>query len=157
MLESHYYEGKIEAGCDEAGRGCLAGSVYAAAVILPEDYQNELLNDSKQLSEKRRYQLREIIQQMPRQVKKAQVLGALTAMVGGAAGKPGVVGTGLLTASHTSTTSVLANVARLNPYRRHNMIKVNQLLNKNRIFVPDEDFDFVYEFLCQHCPKAMLR
>ena len=62
MLKSHYYEGKIEAGCDEAGRGCLAGSVYAAAVILPEDYQNELLNDSKQLTEKKRYQLREIIQ-----------------------------------------------------------------------------------------------
>jgi len=62
MLASHYYEGKIEAGCDEAGRGCLAGSVYAAAVILPPDYQNELLNDSKQLTEKRRYQLREIIQ-----------------------------------------------------------------------------------------------
>ena len=62
MLASHYYEGKIEAGCDEAGRGCLAGSVYAAAVILPENYQNELLNDSKQLTEKRRYQLREIIQ-----------------------------------------------------------------------------------------------
>lgn len=62
MLASHYYEGKVEAGCDEAGRGCLAGSVYAATVILPEDYQNELLNDSKQLTEKRRYQLREIIQ-----------------------------------------------------------------------------------------------
>ena len=62
MLASHYYEGKIEAGCDEAGRGCLAGSVYAAAVILPPYYQNELLNDSKQLTEKRRYQLREIIQ-----------------------------------------------------------------------------------------------
>ena len=62
MLASHYYEGKIEAGCDEAGRGCLAGSVYAAAVILPDDYQNDLLNDSKQLTEKRRYQLREIIQ-----------------------------------------------------------------------------------------------
>jgi ribonuclease HII len=62
MLESHYYEGKIEAGCDEAGRGCLAGSVYAAAVILPEGYQNELLNDSKQLTERRRYQLREIIE-----------------------------------------------------------------------------------------------
>ena len=59
MLASHYYEGKIEAGCDEAGRGCLAGSVYAAAVILPEGYQNELLN---QLSEKKRYQLREIIE-----------------------------------------------------------------------------------------------
>ena len=62
MLASHYYEGKVEAGCDEAGRGCLAGSVYAAAVILPDDYQNELLNDSKQLTEKKRYQLREIIE-----------------------------------------------------------------------------------------------
>ena len=62
MLASHYYEGKVEAGCDEAGRGCLAGSVYAAAVILPSDYQNVLLNDSKQLTEKKRYQLREIIQ-----------------------------------------------------------------------------------------------
>ena len=62
MLQSHFYEGKVEAGCDEAGRGCLAGSVYAAAVILPEDYQNELLNDSKQLTEKKRYQLREIIE-----------------------------------------------------------------------------------------------
>ena len=49
MLASHYYEGKIEAGCDEAGRGCLAGSVYAAAVILPDGYQNELLNDSKHI------------------------------------------------------------------------------------------------------------
>lgn len=62
MLKNHFYEGKIEAGCDEAGRGCLAGSVYAAAVILPPDYQNELLNDSKQLTERRRYELRDIIQ-----------------------------------------------------------------------------------------------
>ena len=62
MLARHFYEGKIEAGCDEAGRGCLAGSVYAAAVILPDDYQNELLNDSKQLTEKRRYELREMIE-----------------------------------------------------------------------------------------------
>lgn len=62
MLKSHYYEGLIEAGCDEAGRGCLAGAVYAAAVILPENYQNDLLNDSKQLTEKRRYQLREQIE-----------------------------------------------------------------------------------------------
>ena len=62
MLKNNYYLGKIEAGCDEAGRGCLAGSVYAAAVILPDDYQNDLLNDSKQLTEKRRYQLREIIE-----------------------------------------------------------------------------------------------
>ena len=62
MLASHYYEGKIEAGCDEAGRGCLAGSVYAAAVILPDGYENHLLNDSKQLTEKRRYELRDIIE-----------------------------------------------------------------------------------------------
>ena len=62
MLKPYYYEGMTEAGCDEAGRGCLAGSVYAAAVILPPDYQNELLNDSKQLTERRRYQLRDIIQ-----------------------------------------------------------------------------------------------
>lgn len=62
MLANHFYDGKIEAGCDEAGRGCLAGSVYAAAVILPEGYENPLLNDSKQLTEKRRYELRDIIQ-----------------------------------------------------------------------------------------------
>ena len=62
MLESHYYKGLIEAGCDEAGRGCLAGSVYAAAVILPADYNNPELNDSKQLSASKRNQLREQIQ-----------------------------------------------------------------------------------------------
>lgn len=62
MLASHYYEGKIEAGCDEAGRGCLAGSVYAAAVIFPEDYQNDELNDSKQLTDHKRHQLRAIIE-----------------------------------------------------------------------------------------------
>lgn len=62
MLSTHYYSGKIEAGCDEAGRGCLAGSVYAAAVILPEGYDNPELDDSKKLSEKKRYALREQIQ-----------------------------------------------------------------------------------------------
>ncbi|MBR0048649.1 MAG: ribonuclease HII [Prevotella sp.] len=62
MLKSHYHEGLLEAGCDEAGRGCLAGSVYAAAVILPPDYENELLNDSKQLTEHRRYELRKVIE-----------------------------------------------------------------------------------------------
>ena len=62
MLLPYYYKDKTEAGCDEAGRGCLAGAVYAAAVILPPDYKNELLNDSKQLTERRRYQLREEIE-----------------------------------------------------------------------------------------------
>ena len=58
MLRSHYFTDLIEAGCDEAGRGCLAGSVFAAAVILPTDYENALLNDSKKLTEKQRYALR---------------------------------------------------------------------------------------------------
>lgn len=62
MLKNAYYINKVEAGCDEAGRGCLAGSVFAAAVILPPDYENELLNDSKQLSEKKRYLLRSMIE-----------------------------------------------------------------------------------------------
>ena len=94
-------------------------------------------------------------QMMPRQIEKAKVLGALTALVGSVAGKPGVMGAGVLAASRSTSTSVLANVARLVPRRRLHLIKVNQLLNKNRVFVPDEDFDFVYNFLCQHCPKAM--
>ena len=63
MLLSFYKQNVIEAGCDEAGRGCLAGSVFAAAVIFPSDYKNELLNDSKKMTEKQRYQLRPIIQQ----------------------------------------------------------------------------------------------
>ena len=62
MLKLYMQEGRIEAGCDEAGRGCLAGDVYAAAVILPEGFNNTLLNDSKQLSEAQRYQLREVIE-----------------------------------------------------------------------------------------------
>lgn len=62
MLRNFLNQGVVEAGCDEAGRGCLAGPVYAAAVILPENFTNELLNDSKQLTEAQRYALREIIE-----------------------------------------------------------------------------------------------
>ena len=62
MLKPYHTPNVIEAGCDEAGRGCLAGPVFAAAVILPADFHNELLNDSKQLTERRRYQLREVIE-----------------------------------------------------------------------------------------------
>ena len=93
-------------------------------------------------------------QQMPHQMKKAKVLGALTALAGAAAGKPGVVGSGILASSRSTSTSVLAHVKSIKARRRLNLIKVNQLLNKNRVFVPDEDFDFVYDFLCQHCPNA---
>lgn len=62
MLKPHYYEGLVEAGCDEAGRGCLAGSVFAAAVILPPDYHNDLLDDSKKLTARQREQLRAVVE-----------------------------------------------------------------------------------------------
>ena len=62
MLKPYLNPDTIEAGCDEAGRGCLAGPVYAAAVILPQGFDNKLLNDSKQLTEAQRYQLREVIE-----------------------------------------------------------------------------------------------
>lgn len=62
MLLSYHTKGLIEAGCDEAGRGCLAGPVVAGAVILPDDFSDNLLNDSKKLSDKQRYQLRPIIE-----------------------------------------------------------------------------------------------
>lgn len=62
MLKSSYHKGQIEAGCDEAGRGCLAGPVFAAAVILPMDFQHPLLDDSKKLTAKQRYELRPVIE-----------------------------------------------------------------------------------------------
>lgn len=63
QLQLFLKEGRVEAGCDEAGRGCLAGPVFAAAVILPSDFENGLLNDSKKLTEKQRYQLRPVIEE----------------------------------------------------------------------------------------------
>lgn len=62
MLKSYLHKNKIEAGLDEAGRGCLAGPVFAGAVILPQKFKHDLLNDSKKLSEKQRYTLRAVIE-----------------------------------------------------------------------------------------------
>lgn len=62
-LQLYLLKGRIEAGCDEAGRGCLAGPVFAAAVILPANFENDLLNDSKKLTDKQRYALRPIIEE----------------------------------------------------------------------------------------------
>ena len=86
MLLPCLNENLVEAGCDEAGRGCLAGAVYAAAVILPPDYKNELLNDSKKLTEKQRDQLRPIIEKealawavgvvTPQEIDKINILNA---------------------------------------------------------------------------------
>lgn len=63
MLQPYYQDNLLEAGCDEAGRGCLAGPVFAAAVILPKDFYHPVLNDSKQLTEKERYELRPVIEE----------------------------------------------------------------------------------------------
>ena len=86
MLLPYLNKNIIEAGCDEAGRGCLAGSVYAAAVILPPDFKNDLLNDSKQLTERQRYLLRETIERealawavgivTPQEIDKINILNA---------------------------------------------------------------------------------
>lgn len=62
MLQAYYQVELLEAGCDEAGRGCLAGPVFAAAVILPKDFYHPLLNDSKQVTEEHRYELRPLIE-----------------------------------------------------------------------------------------------
>ena len=92
--------------------------------------------------------------QLPRQVKKAEVIGLITALVGVMAKNPTTVGTGILAASKTKSTSVFANVRRVKARRRLNLIKVNQLLNKNQVYVADEDFDFVYDFIKSRCTKA---
>jgi ribonuclease HII len=86
MLLPFFDKNQIEAGCDEAGRGCLAGPVFAAAVILPTDFEHPLLNDSKQLSEKQRYEAREIVeteaiawavaQVAPKEIDKINILNA---------------------------------------------------------------------------------
>ena len=79
MLLPYLNKDLIEAGCDEAGRGCLAGAVYAAAVILPKDFKNELLNDSKQLTEHQRYALREVIEKEAIQVHAASPVPTMQA------------------------------------------------------------------------------
>ena len=92
--------------------------------------------------------------QMPRQVKKAEAIGLITALVGAMAKNPTTIGTGMLAASKTKSTSVFVNVRRVKARRRLNLIKVNQLLDKNQVYVPDEDFDFVYDFIKSRCTKA---
>ena len=92
--------------------------------------------------------------QMPRQVKKAEVVGLITALVGVMAKNPTTIGAGMLAASKSTSTSEFANVRHVKARRRLNLIKVNQLLNKNQVYVADEDFDFVYNFIKTHCPKA---
>lgn len=90
-------------------------------------------------------------QQMPRSAKKGQIIGDLAILAGLATGRMGTIGTGMLAKSRTSMTTTLSDVKRLTPCPRMNMIKVNETLSKNRVYVCKEDFFLVYNFLCEHC------
>ena len=119
MLKPYMVPNVPECGCDEAGRGCLAGPVFAAAVILPADFDNPLLNDSKQLSEKQRYELRPIIEQ-----------SALTWAVG-------VVSAEEIDQINILNASILAMhraIAQLNPQPQH--ILVDGIRFKPYEFIP---------------------
>ncbi len=92
--------------------------------------------------------------QMPRQVKKAEVIGLITALVGAMAKSPTTIGAGVLATAKTKSTSEFVNVRRVKARRRFNLIKVNQLFDKNQVYVADEDFDFVYNYIKSHCINA---
>ncbi len=92
--------------------------------------------------------------QEPLQARKARKLGLFTMLAGLLSRNPTTAGAGMLSASRSSSTSVLENVRSVRGYRRLHLIKVNQRLARNQVYVPDEDFDFVYDFLKTHCPNA---
>ncbi len=92
--------------------------------------------------------------QLPAQFDKARKIGLITAIVGLLARKPSVAGAGMMSASKSSSTSLLKNVRKIKPRLRLQLIKVNQLLSHNQVYVPKQDFDFVYDFLKSHCSNA---
>lgn len=92
--------------------------------------------------------------QMPRQVEKGELIGLLTALVGAAAKSPTAMGAGMLAAANNKSTSVYSKVRRIKAYRRRDLIKVNQRLFRNQVYVHDKDFDFVYDFIKSHCTNA---
>ena len=92
--------------------------------------------------------------QMKSQFKKSQAIAWLTAMVGAFAGKGTVAGAGILSATRSSMSSTFADVRSVQPYKSRNLIKVNELLFKNQVYVSKEDFDFVYDYIRARCPKA---
>lgn len=92
--------------------------------------------------------------QLPAQFDKARKIGLITAIVGLLARKPSVAGAGMMSASKGSSTSLLKNVRKVKPRRMLQLIKVNQLLSHNQVYVPKEDFDFVYDFLKSHCSNV---
>lgn len=89
--------------------------------------------------------------------KKAKTIGGITALLGLLSGRPGVIGAGLLSASHTSLSSDFDTVKQVVGKRRWNLIKVNEKFEKNRVYAKDEDYDFVYDFICSHCKNATIK
>ena len=95
--------------------------------------------------------------QSPRSEKTARRIGFLTSMAGLASGKPSVVGAGIISASRTAMSSDFSNVKKVKAIRSMNTIMVNEPFGKNRVYTSQKDFDFVYEYICSHCPKAQKR
>ena len=96
-------------------------------------------------------------EQAPRSKKVAERIGCLAALVGIFARKPGVAGSGMIAASRTSMSSEFSRVKKVKALRWMNTIMVNAPFNKNRVYVCDEDFDFVYDFISKRCPKAKIK
>lgn len=94
-------------------------------------------------------------EQMPRNAEKAKLISTLTVLAGLMAKRPGTVGTGML-AARTTMVSTFSSVKKIKAVRKSNLIKVNETLSKNQVYVEDEYFDFVYQFICQHCPNAKI-
>lgn len=92
--------------------------------------------------------------QLPQQYKKAQVMGLIAALAGLATGTPSAAGAGLLAATRNKSVTNFTKVRSIKANRKWNVIKVNQRLFKNQVYVPDSDFDFVYEFINSHCPNV---
>lgn len=92
--------------------------------------------------------------QVPEQFKKAQKLGTITAMAGAGGGSLTTAGAGMLAATKNASISVYDRVRKVKPHRRLHVIKVNYLFNRNQIYVHDEDFDFVYNYIKSHCANA---
>ena len=95
-----------------------------------------------------------IHEQVPVQYERARKVGILAAIVGIFAKRPVAAGAGALAASRNTSVSVFDKVRRVKPRRGQNPIKVNQSLERNQVYVPDEDFDFVLDFIRKHCPNA---
>ncbi|MBQ9057959.1 MAG: hypothetical protein IJ125_02115 [Atopobiaceae bacterium] len=95
--------------------------------------------------------------QMPKQFEKVQLIGAITALVGLASGKPSQAGIGLLTAARSSSTSTFAAVRSIKGSRTLHVIKVNEALMKNQVYVEPEDYDFVFNYIVEHCPNAKVK